>query len=283
MPAAVRVLRPQQWVKNGLLFLPSIAAHASIANLDLLLGFIAFCAAASAGYVLNDLMDVTADQAHPYKKQRVIASGELIAPAAYFIAIAAVIVAIVLSVRLPERFQLTLLIYLLLNVLYSGTLKRVVFVDVLLLTTLYSSRLVAGSVLADVPLTRWFLALSTFFFLSLALCKRVVELEEMEATETGRRGYIKDDLAVMIPFGVASSIAAALVYCLYITGTEAQRLYSRPDLLWAGLPILIYWQARVWLLVGRKKMHTDPVVFALTDMPTYGLVLAFGVLLWLAS
>jgi 4-hydroxybenzoate polyprenyltransferase len=284
VPAPVRVIRPQQWAKNLLLVLPAAAAHLTptpdvIRNL--LLGFLSFSMAASSAYVLNDMVDVEADRAHPDKKMRPVARGEIEPAAAYVIAIGCLILSVVLAVLLPVRFQAALLVYVVLTFAYSGRLKRVAMLDVVLLATLYSARLVAGSALTDVPLSRWFLAFSTFFFFSLAAAKRVVELRVL--SEGSGRGYATSDTQTLSSLGMAASMVAALVYCLYITSQDALKLYARPDALWAGLPILIYWQARVWLLVGRGEMHHDPVVFALRDYVTITLGVMFALLLWYGS
>lgn len=283
----IRVLRPAQWVKNALLFLPALAAHApldAVVLLSLAFGFIAFSAASSAGYVINDLLDADADRHHPYKRMRPIASGLIARRTA--IVLATLLLAFGLTVAalaLTRAFLFVLIVYFVLSVSYSTLLKRIALLDVVLLGVLYSLRLLAGSVLAVVPLSRWFLAFSIFFFLSLALAKRVVELKE-QAPETGaRRGYARGDDVVLISLGNATSMAAALVYCLYITSPDVNELYFRPDWLWAGLPILVYWLARVWLLVARGQMHDDPVVFALTDRVTLALALIFVVLMVVAT
>jgi hypothetical protein len=151
------------------------------------------------------------------------------------------------------------------------------------LAVLYTSRVVGGAILFSVPLSRWFLAFSVFLFFSLAVLKRVIELQARSRTvaeprddEVPGRGYQSVDGPVLVALGVAAAIASSLVFCLYITSTDVVRLYRQPDLLWLGLPILLYGQARMWLLAGRSRMHQDPVVFSLTDRP---LLLAAAVFL----
>ena len=282
----IRVLRPVQWVKNTLLFLPALAAHLPLdatSLTHLLLGFLSFCAVASAGYVLNDIYDADSDRNHSYKRSRPIATGSISINRSYAIAFAALVVAAGIATLLPVRFAYVLIIYLLLSSAYSAYLKQVVILDVVLLGILYTLRLVAGSVLANVPLSRWFLAFSIFFFLSLALAKRVVELKEQADEAGARRGYLKSDATTLVSLGGAAAMAASLVFCLYITSPDVNELYYRPDLLWGGLPILVYWLSRVWLLVARGQMHDDPIVFALRDTVTLALVAVGAALLWVAS
>ena len=282
----IRVLRPVQWVKNTLLFLPALAAHLPLdatSLTHLLLGFLSFCAVASAGYVLNDIYDADSDRNHTYKKSRPIAAGSISIKTSYAIVFAALTVAAVIATLLPLRFAYVLIIYLILSSAYSAYLKQVVILDVVLLGVLYTLRLVAGSVLANVPLSRWFLAFSIFFFLSLALAKRGVELKEQVNEAGARRGYLKSDAGMLVSLGGSAAMAASLVYCLYITSPDVNDLYYRPDLLWGGLPILVYWLSRVWLLVARGQMHDDPIVFALRDTVTLVLVAVGTALLWVAS
>jgi 4-hydroxybenzoate polyprenyltransferase len=161
-----------------------------------------------------------------------------------------------------------------------------VALDVILLATLYTLRVIAGATLEAVPLSRWFLAFSIFLFLSLALIKRVVELQDNASGPSqaiGGRGYVAADVPTLSALGLGATIATSLVYCLYITSQDVLRLYPRPDILWGGLPVLLYWQARAWLLVNRHKMYEDPVVFALRDRVSWICSIAFLALVFLAA
>ncbi len=176
--------------------------------------------------------------------------------------------------------------YLVITTVYSVALKRKLMIDVIVLATLYTLRVIAGAALVDVPLSRWFLAFTVFLFLSLALVKRVAELHELREREgekaAGRR-YTVDDLNVLIGLGTAAAAASALVYCLYITSDDVLRLYARPDALWIGLPLFLYWIARLWALAGRGLVREDPVAFTLRDRGTYAVAIGFIVTLWLAT
>jgi 4-hydroxybenzoate polyprenyltransferase len=280
--AAIRALRPHQWAKNLLLLLPVLAAHVpwSLAlGLQMLAGFVALSLAASFVYITNDLIDLPHDRRHATKRRRPFAAGELSIPSGVALATGLAALSAALTIQLPKGFQGMLVVYLALTISYSCAVKRWALLDVITLATLYTTRVVAGAALAEVPVTRWFLAFSVFFFLSLALVKRVVELRDSPGAATGQlagRGYVVADVPVLTGLGVAATAASALVYCLYIAGDEVRLLYSRPDLLWAGLPILLYWQARVWLLTGRNAMEEDPVVFAIRDRVSH---LAFAIFL----
>ncbi len=285
-----RQIRVHQWAKNLLLFLPPAAAHRLGEPAVLLAvgrGFLSFSLLASAVYLANDLRDLEHDRAHPTKRQRPIASGRIGTGPAIGVAVLLVVVSALLSWGLPTHFLATLAAYAGLTTAYSLGLKRVVLVDVLVLATLFTLRVVAGAVATEVPLSRWFLAFSVFVFLSLALVKRAVELRGLAETSGKRasdqtaagRGWRTSDLPVLQGLGAASAMAGALVYCLYITSPDVTLLYRRPDLLWAGLPLLLYLLGRIWIGVARDEVHEDPVAHAFTDPGSWvaGVLLALVV------
>ena len=284
-----RTLRPHQWAKNALLLLPALAAHvawtAALA-LTLLAGFAGFSLLASALYLFNDIHDLPHDRLHPTKCRRPLASGQLSIRLAAGTAVVLLVVSAVLAACLPPSFRLSLAAYVVLNLAYSLDLKRRPLLDVIVLATLYATRVVAGAALVDVPLSRWFLALSLFLFFSLALVKRVAELQAVPEGAGGfvsGRSYLRADVPALVALGAACTAASALVYCLYVTGDEAGRLYRHPDVLWVGLPLLLYWQARIWLITGRGSMHDDPVAFTLRDRASYAVLIAFLAMLVAAT
>lgn len=306
-----RALRPHQWAKNALLLLPILAAHMTWTvdfALEVLAGLASFSLLASAVYLLNDLADLPHDRAHPSKRERPVPAGELSIPSALGTVLLLLAASAALALPLPGAFGLTLGAYLLLNLGYSWGLKRTAVLDVILLAALYTIRIVAGAALAEIPLTGWFLAFSIFLFFSLALVKRVLELERSAAPAGGGagraggtgdeasggrargsgrpvvagRGYRPGDLPVLLAVGPATGLVSALVYCLYITDS-APALYARPDLLWIGLPLLLYWIVRIWLLAARGEIEEDdPVVFVLGDPVSYAVLAAFVLVVYLA-
>lgn len=283
--ALLRALRPHQWAKNGLLLLPILAAHlrwdaALIA--DVATGLASFSFLASAVYLANDLADLPHDRLHEAKRERPLAAGDLTVPAAVAAMLGLIAAAALLAVRLPGAFQAALAAYLVLNVAYSWGLKRLLALDVILLAGLYTVRVVAGAALARIELTGWFLAFSIFLFLSLAVLKRVVEMESVPEDGLSGRAYRAGDLPVLRTIGPACGVMAALVYCLYITG-PVRELYRRPDVLWLGLPLLLYWVVRIWLLALRGEVDEDPVVFVVRDGISYLTLLAFLGVVFLAS
>jgi 4-hydroxybenzoate polyprenyltransferase/phosphoserine phosphatase len=276
--AWIRALRVHQWVKNTLLLLPALAAHLSWTTATgtlAIVGLLSWSLVASGGYLLNDLLDLSSDRQHEKKRLRPLAAGELGLRAGLAGLITLWVAGMSAAWVTSPAFAGILGLYLVLTVIYSASLKRRPILDVLVLAVLYTSRVVGGAVLFMVPLSRWFLAFSVFLFLSMAVLKRVIELQvrnrpasEPRGDELPGRGYQSVDGPVLLALGLAAAIASSLVFCLYITSADVVRLYRRPDLLWLGLPILLYGQARMWLLAGRNRVHMDPVVFSLTDRAT---------------
>lgn len=267
----LRALRPHQWAKNLLVFVPVLTAHLAfepVALVQASLAFAAFCLCASSVYVVNDLLDLPSDRAHPRKRQRPFASGALPVVHGMVAAPLLAVAAFAIATALPVRFVIVLAAYLALTFAYSLWLKRVELLDVVVLASLYTGRIIAGAVAIAVPLSFWLLAFSMFLFLSLALVKRHAELalvrEHGHAAAAGR-GYRVDDLPLLATLGGASGYLSVLVLALYINSRDSAALYGEPQLLWLLCPLLLYWISRVWLLTMRGRMHHDPVVFALRD------------------
>ena len=286
----LRELRVHQWVKNALLVLPLLASHRfdepALWRLSAF-AFVAFSLCTSAVYVWNDLIDLTSDRAHPTKRRRPFASGEL--PVAAGVVAAPLLLAASLGLAaatLPSRFAAALGAYVLANVVYSFWLKRVAIADVVLLATLYTLRVVAGGIAVAVVLSPWLLAFCLFFFLNLAFLKRYVDVRRVvEAGEGGvpGRDYEASDLALIASLGPAAGYLAALILALYIQSENVARLYRTPDLLWVATPLAVYWLSRMWLLAHRGRMDDDPVAFAVRDPVTWGVGIAGAVIAGLAT
>lgn len=270
-----RALRLYQWVKNSLLFVPLLAAHEFTSGTPLgltILGFLSFSLAASSAYLLNDLLDLDADRAHPRKSQRPLAAGRL--PLLYGMALIPLLLGLALAlawwVSLP--FFLVLLLYYSLTLSYSFWLKRLMLIDVLCLALLYTIRVLAGgSISEDVFVSHWLLAFSAFLFLSLAFIKRYAEVLLLRQIESNPqqavkgRGYLGQDLEVLANLGVSSGHLSVLVLALYINSDAVRMLYETPDFLWMMVLVMLYWLSRAWMLTHRGLMHDDPIVFALRD------------------
>jgi 4-hydroxybenzoate polyprenyltransferase len=269
--ALVKELRPHQWAKNALVLVPALLAPGIPDPAVIgggLLGAFTFSLCASAGYVLNDLLDLEADRAHVTKKNRPFASGAL--PVAFGppLGIGLVLTSFALAYfYLPLKFLLMLALYLAGTISYSLFLKKQLLVDVLVLAGLYAHRILSGGVATDVHVSAWLIGFSIFFFTSLAFAKRYVELKAMSSDDKVKnRGYFRTDLEMVTSMGTASAYISALVFMLYVDSSAVRAGYREPAILWLALPVLLYWLGRIWLLAGRGQMQDDPVRFALKDL-----------------
>ena len=282
----LRAMRPHQWLKNILMFLPAMAAHDLTRLLPVLLCFLAFCLTASAVYVINDLLDLASDRAHPRKRERPFAAGELTAGTGVAMAGGLLFSALILGLLTGNLLFLAVLIfYLAITFAYSMWLKRKLIVDVLTLAGLYTTRIIAGGVAASVVLSPWLLGFSMFLFLALAAVKRQAELTDQfkAGRESAGRAYEIGDLPVLRGVALSATQAAVLVLALYISSTDVQALYSRPTVLWLICPILLYWCIRMVMKAHRGIMPDDPIVFAVRDQVSLLLIIVCATLVGIAA
>ena len=271
-----RALRPHQWVKNVLVFVPLVAAHETGAGSYLVAAgvFVALSAVASGTYLLNDLLDLPHDRGHPAKHHRPMAAGKV--PLLPMIGIGAALAAggLALAFRLSAAAGLWVLAYLAVTCAYSLSLKRKTFIDVVALAMLYAVRVLAGAAAVSVALSPWLLAFCLFLFLALAIVKRQGELRGSGRSASGGRAYLAEDFPVMAALGAASGFASVVILTLYIQSPETGERYARPEFLWLICPLLLYWLGRMALLAGRGGAqrlgaNDDPLIFALRDRTSW--------------
>jgi 4-hydroxybenzoate polyprenyltransferase len=286
--ALLRALRVHQWVKNLLVFIPVLLDHRL--QLPVLasagLAFAAFCCAASGGYVLNDLLDIEADRKHRVKRNRPFAANLLSRSFGVVLVPLLFAAALLCSLWLPPKFLALLALYVVLTIAYSGYLKRVVVLDVILLAGLYTLRVLAGIAASHVRFSTWLLAFSMFLFLSLAFLKRYAELRELPAGGADaleRRGYIRGDREWLVSMGGSSGYLSVLVLALYINSEQVVALYGRPLLLWLICPLLLFWVSRMWMLAHRGQIDQDPIVAAVRDPASYVIGALVAVILYVSA
>jgi 4-hydroxybenzoate polyprenyltransferase len=287
--AVLRTVRAHQWVKNLLVFVPILLDH-RLFERDVmmrgLIAFVAFCLAASGGYVLNDLMDLEADRHHPAKRDRPFASSTLPVAAGMALAPLLLVASIVIGATLlPRDFLPLLLLYIVSTTAYSSYLKRIAVLDVLLLAGLYTLRVLAGVAASGVRFSTWLLAFAMFLFLSLAFLKRHAEFLALAPDQTvslRRRGYLTGDVQWLGTMGSASGYLAVLVLALYLNSDEVVRLYRKPAVLFLVCPLLLFWTGRMWLMAYRGQIHEDPIVASARDPASYIVAALVGLVLYAA-
>ena len=266
----LKAIRVHQYVKNTLIFLPLLASH-QISGGGIsasILAFLAFSAAASSIYLINDLADLNDDRLHPSKKRRPLAAGQIGVFEALLCAGALLLLSTMLCLALPYKFTLVLLAYLALTTMYSFWLKRKILIDVVLLALLYSIRVIAGGYATGIVISDWLIGFSIFVFTSLALIKRYTELLvrlDSGLQDSKNRAYQKDDLPIIATLAAATGGNSVTVLGLYIASPQVVALYSHPRWLWVLCPLLLFLMSRALLVAHRRQMHDDPIVWALRD------------------
>jgi len=281
-------MRPYQWLKNALVFVPLTAAH-RLGEPHLLAraaqAFVAFSLCASSVYLLNDLKDTPADRLHPHKLHRPIASGRLAARFALVLAVLLFGAAGMAAWPLGVRPAAALLLYFALMIAYTLKLKEVVLLDAFVLAVGYALRVVAGGLAVGIRPSARLLAFCIFLFLSLALMKRYAELALLRLRDgpaTHARAYLLQDQGYIVALGTSCGALAVLVLALYMSSEIVARLYSRSELIWSTCVLLLYWISYMWLMAHRGQMTDDPLLFAVRNRLSLVLVMLMGVTSWLA-
>jgi len=284
----LRALRPHQWAKNALIFLPAFAAHdfSTHTLVFSIAAFVAFSLCASSVYLLNDLLDLEADRMHPRKKSRPFASGSVDMRYGLVMTPLLLVLGFLVAASVAPNFLYVLFIYYAATASYSFGLKKFALVDIMLLSGLYTIRVIGGAAATDIPLSYWILAFSMFIFISLALVKRCAELNtmrSMERSSVSGRGYMVSDLEYLHSMGIASGYLSVLVLALYIHSEEIMNLYHSPDVMFGVIPMLMYWVSRMWLKAGRGEMDDDPLVFSIKDRQSQVVMLCMAAVTIIAA
>lgn len=280
----IKLLRVHQWSKNALVFVPLVTAQRFdlVAFCEASGAFLVFSLAASAVYVLNDLVDLDADRKHSSKKRRPLAKGTVPITGSMVLIPVLLVVGFYGAWAIGSSLAAVLLAYLVLTTAYTFALKRKMLVDVLTLASLYTIRVIAGAAAISVPISEWLLGFSMFVFTALALIKRYVELAariDNGLSDPTNRNYRKSDLDIVATLAAAAGFNAVTVFALYISSDAVRPLYRYPQALWLICLILMYWLGRALLMAHRRLMPDDPILFALRDWNSYVALGLIGLIL----
>jgi 4-hydroxybenzoate polyprenyltransferase len=281
MRTILSTLRPQQWVKNFVLFAGLIFSQ----NLDkpemalkTVAGFALFCLLSSSVYVLNDILDIESDRKHPLKSSRPIASGKIKTSTATVLFIVLALISLGLSAWLSPPFALIAASYFVLNLLYSSYLKHLVIIDVMCVALGFVIRAVAGAVLIGVEISAWLVVCTTLLALFLGFGKRRHELQLLETQATNHRRSLSEYspyfLDQMISVVTASTVVA---YAFYTLSAEVETKLGTKhmDL---TIPFVLYGVFRYLYLIHQKEEGGSPTRMLLNDKP-----ILINVILWLVA
>lgn len=282
--ALLKALRPLQWVKNGLVFLPFVFAVdiawstddlGQVQALLLKLVFVAFafCALSSAIYLFNDLMDRSGDRLHPVKRKRPIASGEVSVPVAGTVMVVLAAVGLAVMVLVEPLLGLAGGLYSVINIGYSLGLKQVVLLDAFAVTSGYVIRAAAGAVAIDVTPSPWLYATTGAGALFIVLGRRFAEVRLAGDSPEGQRLVLKDYSGLFINQLLMLSAAAAwLSYTLYTV--EATNLPENNTMLFT-LPLVTFGLFRYLFLLNNSEQAEAPEQLIISDLP-----LALSIVSW---
>ncbi len=287
LKALLKAMRPRQWLKNMLVFVPMLAGHAlGMTTLtESLLAFLAFSLCASSAYLLNDALDAHDDRLHPTKCRRPIAAGTLPLPLAMLASPLLALAALALCAVYDPVLLAVVLIYFVSTLAYSFQLKRMLMVDIVTLALLYTLRILGGAAATLIAPSFWLLAFSFFIFLSLALLKRYSELYNLTRQgkdKTSGRGYTTADKTPIAIMGVGSGFLSILIFMLYFNSATVLQMYRVPELLLGIVPLLVFWMGRLWVLAFRGEVNEDPVLYVSKDKASL-VVVALCLLLAVAA
>ena len=275
------VMRPEQWVKNLVLFAGVIFSE-NLQDLNIFLkvsiAFVLFCLLSSAGYVINDILDFKQDRQHPVKANRPIASGRLRRSQGIYLACFLVVVSLASSYVINVNFFIVALAYLWLNICYSLFLKHIVIIDVMVIAVGFVLRAVAGAVVINVDISSWLIVCTILLALFLGLGKRRHEIVLLERKADAHRRILTEYslgfLDQMIAVVTSSTVVA---YAFYTLSPEiVQKLGTRYMAL--TIPFVLYGIFRYLYLIHQKEEGGSPAKALLTDRP-----IIIDILLWLAA
>jgi 4-hydroxybenzoate polyprenyltransferase len=267
----LRSLRPSQWSKNVFVLAPLVFGQLlgnpeAVARVAL--AFVAFCAASSAVYLINDIRDREEDRQHPLKRNRPIAAGILPVPVAYLSAAVLALLAVGAGLRLGSDFAAMVVIYLALIAAYSLGLKQFVILDVMILSVGFVLRVLAGGAAAQVEVSNWLLLCTIFVSLFLAFSKRRHELVLLGEDASDQRSvlshYSPQFLDQMINVVTASTVVA---YALYAVAPETQEKFHTSRLVYT-VPLVLFGIFRYLYLIYQKPRQRNPTEAILKDIPS---------------
>jgi 4-hydroxybenzoate polyprenyltransferase len=260
MRSILKLLRPHQYLKNGFVLLGPLFAHQwDLTTLgEALLALLAFCCMASAVYVLNDMLDIEADRAHPVKCHRPLASGELSMRTAKGLLGLLVVGSVLLSLLVSQWVTLCVLAYFTINIFYSWRLKHLVIIDVFLISAGFMLRILAGTVGLGIEPSPWLLLCGLMVTLFLGFAKRRAELLMLEATEEAnsaltRRVLDDYDPQMLEQFIAITAACTIIAYGLYTVAPQTVAIHGGNRLIYT-LPFVVYGIFRyLFLLHGRAR------------------------------
>jgi 4-hydroxybenzoate polyprenyltransferase len=267
----LKLIRVPQWIKNFFVFVPLVFSL-NLFRLDYvlstLLGFIIFCLTSSIVYIINDIIDAPADRAHPKKKNRPIASGKISPMQGGLISIILTVIIVVLGFTLSSSFIVLIVLYFLINLLYSLKLKHIVLLDIFSIAAGFLIRVLAGAVIIHVAISSWLILTTMFISLFLAVMKRHSELvlitEDSDLTPRKVLAFYSLNFADQIATVAAAGVI--ICYALYTLAERTITVFKTENLIYTT-PFVVFGIFRYMFLVYMNKQGENTTQILLTDVP----------------
>ena len=281
-----KIIRPHQWVKNVLVFTPLLMSHNfDFNNLILSLkAFIIFSLIASSIYVINDIVDLKSDQNHPFKKYRPLAAKLITVNHCKILILILLALVTVLLLNVNKEFIMIIISYFILSNLYTFFFKKIVIIDLLILSLLYTSRILGGSYIADTSTSLSLLLFSVFFFISLAAVKRLTELVNIVRFKKKKihgREYTIKHKKMIYWIAILTGWISILVLIFHINSPVVIKQYSFPDILWIMCFVMLFWISRIIYVSNKGQIKDDPIVYAISDKISYLCLAIILFIFWL--
>lgn len=222
---------------------------------------------ASGTYIFNDLIDLKFDAMHVHKRHQPLVSGLISLRTGVSSLFALLAVGFLISITfLSSTATLSLVTYLFLTISYSLSLKNILALDIVMLASFHTLRLIGGSFAIDAPISFRMISFSIFIFFSLGAIKRSIEIDSSSTHDIPGRPYTRKDLLIVNVAGISSGLISVLMLALYVQSPEVVDVYYKsPELFLLTPPILLYWISYTWLNAHRGHILFDPIIWAIND------------------
>jgi 4-hydroxybenzoate polyprenyltransferase len=268
----IKLIRPKQWIKNFFVFAPLLFSR-HVFELEYLVpsiyAFIIFSLASSAVYIINDIMDVESDRAHPKKKYRPIASGEITIKQALVTLLILILIIIGLLMFQKPVFAFVIVLYLITNLIYSLKVKSVVLLDVFFISFGFMLRVLGGAAAIAVPVSSWMVLTTIFISLFLAISKRRSELSQtLNAENIEKQRKVLKEYSVEFADQINTIAAAGTIisYALYTVSERTVAIFGTDKLIYTT-PFVIYGIFRYMYLIHQKNLGESPTTIVTKDLP----------------
>lgn len=273
----LRAMRPHQWTKNVLVF-AALVFDRKFFELgpvaDAVLAFVAFCFVSSAMYLVNDIRDVENDRAHPRKRFRPLAAGDLPVPVAWASAGALLVLAFVSAWLVRPEFAGVILVYLALMAAYNLGLKQLAILDVMIIAFGFVLRAAGGAVAIEVPISPWLYVCTALLSIFLGLAKRRSELATLGVDAQAHRANLTAYTVPMLDQMISMVGAATMMAYAFYT-FEASSVPSNYSMM-LTLPFVVFAIFRYLVLIHHNQMTGSPELLLFRDRPLFASILGWG-------